>query len=49
MLEDGRRWAGRTGHDGALREVAVEELIVDSDVLITHGRLAILNLHDAVH
>lgn len=39
----------RTGHDGALREVAVEELVIDRDVLVADGELAVLNLHHAVH
>lgn len=39
----------RTRHDGAVGEVAGEEVVVDGDVLVTHGVLAVLNLHHAVH
>ena len=38
----------RTGHDGALGEVAVEELVVDRDVLVPDRVLSVLELDDAV-
>jgi hypothetical protein len=38
-----------TWHDGTLWEVAVEELVIHSDVLVTHSRLAILNLNHTVN
>mmetsp|Transcript_6839 Transcript_6839/g.27957 ORF Transcript_6839/g.27957 Transcript_6839/m.27957 type:complete len:227 (+) Transcript_6839:153-833(+) len=36
------------GHDGALREVAGEEVVVDGDVLQADGVLALLNLEHAI-
>lgn len=39
----------RTWHDGTLWEVTIEELIVDSDVLVAYCILAVFNVHNTVH
>lgn len=38
-----------TRHDGALWEVAGEEVVVDGDALVAHGVLLLLPLHHTVH
>jgi hypothetical protein len=37
-----------TWHDRPLREVTIEKLVVDGDVLVPHRVLAVLDLDDAV-
>ena len=43
------RAAAQTWHDGALREVPGEEIVVGRDALVAHGVLAVFPLQHAVH
>lgn len=38
-----------TRHDGALGEVAGEEVVVNGDALVAHRQLLLLPLHHTVH